>query len=126
MSLRIQIGKSDHNGDPVFLTGADLKSHVHGVGLSRSGKSKLIELIARDLIVKRKGFCVIDPHGTLYRDLLDWLAVMRLDREITLFDPSYENRITGFNPFKSIYTDEARITTKVERLVSSTMRAWGT
>jgi hypothetical protein len=110
----------------VYLTDSALKSHVHGVGLSRSGKSKLIELIARDLITKRKGFCLIDPHGTLYRDLLDWLAVMDFERDITLFNPSYEKRIVGFNPFQSPYTDEARIMTKVERLVSATMRAWGT
>lgn len=112
--------------EPVFLTATDLRSHVHGMGLSQSGKSRLIELIARDLITKRKGFCVIDPHGKLYRELLNWLVVMRFERAINLFDPSYEKRIVGFNPFQTNYADETRIMTKVERLVSVTMQAWGT
>jgi hypothetical protein len=125
LSLRLHIGTSTVGDQPVFLTPDDLRSHVHGIGASQSGKSKLIELIARDLITKRKGFCLIDPHGYLYRDLLNWLIVMDFERPITLFNPSYEKRIIGFNPFQSEYTDDARLMTKAERLMSATMMAFG-
>jgi type IV secretory pathway TraG/TraD family ATPase VirD4 len=99
---------------------------VHGVGASRKGKSKLIEHIARDLIKEGSGFCLIDPHGELYENLIQWLAYLKPRREIELFNPSYEQRVVGFNPFKlDGQKDEARIATKVDRMVAATLRAWG-
>src|SRR5262249_25976320 len=85
---------------PLVLTAKDLDSHVHGVGGTRSGKSKLIEWLARQLITRRHGFCLIDPHGTLYNSLVQWLAYLSgRRRDIVLFDPSSESRVVGFNPF---------------------------
>jgi hypothetical protein len=106
----------------VALEPWDFTSHVHGVGLSRTGKSKLIELIVRDFITKRIPFCLIDPHGTLYHAVLDWLTVMKFDRPLALFEPA---RGTGFNPFTTLHTTEAQIMTKTDRLVSATLMAWG-
>ncbi|MDQ3816170.1 MAG: TraG/TraD/VirD4 family protein [Acidobacteriota bacterium] len=116
MSPRIRVAEN------VVLEPWDFMSHIHGVGLSRTGKSKLIELIVRDFITKRVPFCLVDPHGTLYNAILDWLVVMKFDRPLTLFDPA---RGTGFNPFRTPYTTEAQIMTKTDRLVSATLMAWG-
>lgn len=110
-------------GSDTYLEPADLRSHLHGVGLSRTGKSKLIELIARDLITYRIPCCIIDPHALMYGELLDWLTVMNFERPITLFDPS--RPAVGFNPFASQETDPARIMTKAERMLSATLLAWG-
>jgi type IV secretory pathway TraG/TraD family ATPase VirD4 len=106
----------------VYLESRDLISHIHGMGLSRTGKSKLIEMIVRDFIIKEVPFCLIDPHGTLYNAILDWLVVMEFEQQITLFDPS--RGTVGFNPFKSDHETEAQIMTKAERLVSATFIAW--
>jgi DNA helicase HerA-like ATPase len=108
----------------VTLTHKDLGTHVYGIGKSRSGKSKLIELICRQLISNHQGFCLIDPHGTLCRDLLSWLAFMRPNRDIYLFEPNNEERIVGFNPFLLPQKDEARIMTKAEKMLAATLRAW--
>src|SRR6185436_4500535 len=101
----------DPLGKKVYLTEEDFETHFHICGLSRSGKSRLIEHILRELVISRIPFVLIDPHGELYRSLLHWLAYMRMDRPILLLDPSYEERIVGFNPFLTAYTDSARITT---------------
>ena len=109
----------------ITLGKEELKTHVHGVGKSRSGKSKLIEHIARSLITQNKSFCLIDTHGTLLRDLLTWLAFYEPDREIYIFEPSNENRIVGFNPFYLQTQDPVWVMTKTEKMVAATLKAWG-
>lgn len=122
--MRLYVGENDE--ERLYLIDRDLQTHVHGVGASRKGKSKLIEHIARDLIKEGSGFCLIDPHGQLYENLVQWLAYTKPRRDVVLFNPSYEQRIVGFNPFKlDGVKDEARIATKVDRMVAATMRAWG-
>ena len=37
----------DEEKRPLELTAEDLQTHVHGIGASRSGKSKMIEWICR-------------------------------------------------------------------------------
>ena len=107
------------------LTSDDLKTHVHGIGKSRSGKSKLIELICRELVIKNRGFCLIDPHGSLFRDILEWLAVIKPSRRIHLFEPSNTRHVVGFNPFTLDTKEPDWIMTKTDKMVAATMRAWG-
>lgn len=110
------------DGNRIQLTDNDLETHLHGVGATRTGKSKMIEWIARELIRRREGFCLIDPHGTLYWDLVRWLTYLQPKREILLFDPSYENRVVGFNPFQAQVGDAS---TLADRRVKATIKAWG-
>jgi hypothetical protein len=115
------IGYSE-SGERIALTDKDLETHVHGIGASRTGKSKLIEWMARELIRDRQGFMLIDPHGFLYEDILRWLTYVRPRREIVLFNPSLESRIVGFNPFRP---GPDHISTQVDRRVRATVKAWG-
>src|ERR1051325_6006386 len=121
--MRLFIGYSE--GRPVYLEDQDCISHVHGMGLSRSGKSMLMLFILMQLVRMRKAFCLIDSHGSLYRDLLGWLVANCYRQPIILFNPSYEKRIVGFNPFLTPYRDEARIMTKAERLSQQLLRVFG-
>lgn len=118
---RLFIGKTE-DGLRLDLNAEDLQTHVHGVGASRTGKSKLIEWIAREMIRERQGFCLIDPHGFLYNDLVRWLAYTSPNREIVLFNPSSEGRIVGFNPFRR---GTGELSTQVDRRVRATLKAWG-
>ena len=126
--MKLKIGtENDEDGDPIFLTGDDLKAHAHGIGASRAGKSKLLEHIAREFIKTREGFCLIDPGGFLYQELVQWLAYVRPSRNnITLFDPAFEKRVVGFDP---LHIDgeksEAMISVRVDRMVSLTLKALG-
>lgn len=121
--MKLLIGYSQ--GLPVYLTDKELRTHLHGIGLSQQGKSKLIQFLVSQLIKAGKPFCLIDPHYTLYNDILTWIAVNGYSRPIVLFNPSYSKRIVGFNPFISPHQDIARLMTKAERLVSSVLRIWG-
>ena len=115
------IGFSE-DGERIELTDEDLQTHVHGIGATRTGKSKMIEWLARELVRRKQGFCLIDPHGTLYDDLLRWLTYLQPNREILLFNPSFDQRIVGFNPFHSQYGD---VSTQADRRVKATIKAWG-
>jgi excisionase family DNA binding protein len=124
----LKVGNEDNErGRELHLASADLKAHAHGIGASRAGKSKLIEHIVRQLIKQRQGFCLLDPGGFLYQDLVQWLAYVRPERsEVTLLDPSYQNRIVGFNPLHITgpKNDEI-ISAKVDRLIALTCKALG-
>jgi len=121
----IHVGNTDDR-TRVFLSSHDLQTHVHALGASRKGKSKLAEYIVRQLVKTQKAFCLIDPHGELYGNLLQWLAYVRPKHDVILFNPSYEKRIVGFNPFTiADPTDEAKLSTKVDRMVAATLLAWG-
>lgn len=117
----IFIGRSE-DGKPVELTAQDLETHLHGIGASRTGKSKLIEWITREFIRRGQGFCLIDPHGTLYHDLVTWLAYRKPRQKIVFFNPSYDQRIVGFNPFQARAGD---VSTQADRRVKATIKAWG-
>lgn len=109
----------------VLLSDPDLSAHIHGIGASRKGKSKLIEHIAREFIKSGHGFCLIDPHGHLYADLVAYLAYIRPRNPIVLFNPSYPARVVGFNPFcLKGEKSQARIATKVDRMVKATLTVW--
>lgn len=122
--MRLWIGYTNGADGPekLYLDEEDLETHVHGIGGTRTGKSKLIEWIARELIRNRAGFCLIDPHGQLYDELVMWLTYLRPDREMILFNPSSTDRIVGFNPFTH---DSGDIGARVDRLVRATAKAWG-
>jgi excisionase family DNA binding protein len=126
--LLLSIGNQEHEeGTPLYLSDRDLKAHAHGIGASRMGKSKLIEHIARQFIREHQGFCLIDPGGFLYQDLVEWLAYVRPTRsEIVLLDPSYEKKTVGFNPLQiDGQKNETTISAKVDRIVALTTKALG-
>lgn len=70
-----------------------------------------------------QGFCLLDPHGTLYDDVVAYAAHHVLDREIILLNLSKPDSVVGFNPFRQ--TTGADISVQVDRRLSSTFHAWG-
>src|SRR3977135_2969895 len=85
---------------PIHLQPDDRLIHTHVIGSSGSGKSKFLEWMMRQDLKNRQGFCLIDPHGKLYDDVVAYCARHVLDREIVLLDVSSPDSIVGFNPFQ--------------------------
>ena len=113
---------NDALGRPIALTPPERAAHMHVIGSSGSGKSKFLEWMIRGDVANRQGFCLIDPHGTLYSDILAYCAHWVIDREIILLDLSKPNHVIGFNPFRRGYGD---ISVQVDRRIAATMHAWG-
>jgi hypothetical protein len=109
-------------GSPINLTPKDRKTHMHVIGSSGSGKSKFLEWMMRGDLSNRQGFCLIDPHGTLYQAVSDYCAHKVLDREIILLNLSEPGSVIGFNPFRR--AEHGDISVQVDRRIAATMRAW--
>ena len=79
-----------------------LKTHMAIFGGTRQGKSKLFELICRQLIANDRGFAFIDPHSDTADDLLAFLSFHYqelgfLRKQIHYLNPS--ERLFSFDPF---------------------------
>jgi hypothetical protein len=96
---------------------------MHVIGSSGSGKSKFLEWMMRGDLRNGQGFCLLDPHGTLYDDVAAYAAHHVLDREIVLLNLSKPDAVIGFNPFRR--AADADISVQVDRRLSSTFHAWG-
>ncbi len=113
----------DADGKKVFLTSKERERHMHVIGSSGSGKSKFLEWLLRGDIKNREGLCLIDPHGSLYEDIVRWLAYHNLsDRDIILLNPSSGDYVTGFNPFVKT---GGEVSVRVDYQITATIRAWG-
>jgi hypothetical protein len=93
------------------------------IGSSGSGKSKFLEWMMRGDLRNGQGFCLLDPHGTLYDQVAAYAAHHVLDREIILLNLSEPNAVVGFNPFRK--APDADISVQVDRRLSATFHAWG-
>jgi DNA helicase HerA-like ATPase len=75
-----------------------LSAHVYTIGISGSGKSKLLENIVAQLVAGGRGCGVIDPHSLLIDDLLAHLVTRQ-----TLADPAIKRRILYVDPSRRDY-----------------------
>src|SRR5205085_1723765 len=109
-------------GNRIRLTRDDRKAHMHVIGSSGSGKSKFLEWMMRRDLDNRQGFCLIDPHGMLYDEVLQYAAHHVLERHIVLLNLSEPKAIIGFNPFQRI--EGADVSVQVDEKTALTLAAW--
>jgi hypothetical protein len=107
---------------PIRLSPEDRKIHMHVIGASGSGKSKFLEWMIRGDLKNRQGFCLLDPHGTLYSDVVKYCGHKVLDRDIIPLNLSAPDSIVGFNPFQKALSGSVSV--QVDRRIAATMHAW--
>jgi energy-coupling factor transporter ATP-binding protein EcfA2 len=107
----------------VELSAAERETHMHVIGSSGSGKSKFLEQMMRGDLDNRQGFCLIDPHGSLFEDVLNYCSHKVLNREIVLLNLSEPEQVIGFNPFKR--APHGDISVQVDGMIRAITRAWG-
>lgn len=97
--------------------------HMHVIGLSRQGKSFFLEHLIRQDIENGAGVCVIDPHGELYDNLVEWLAANQMQerRRIHLINPSASQWAVGFNP---LCRGDANPETRVGAMLDACQKVW--
>src|SRR5438552_14624354 len=117
----LMLGYNAHER-PIRLLPEDRKVHTHIIGSSGSGKSKFLEWMMRGDLRNRQGFCLIDPHGTLYKDVLAYCSHRVIKREIILLNPSAPYDVIGFNPFRR--APDGEISVQVDNRITATVHAW--
>lgn len=83
----------------------DRSSHLHILGKSGTGKSKLIELLVRSDMQHGAGLALLDCHGDLVDDVLSLVPQERI-RDIAIFDISDYEYPPCFNPFANVLLSE--------------------
>jgi len=82
---------------PVFLTEEARRAHMHIIGGSGVGKSKLLEYMIRQDIQGGKGLCLIDPHGNLFDSILEFMVRYGFDKRLIVINPAESEWSVGLN-----------------------------
>ena len=95
----VYIGKTTYRNKTIefgIKDGNDRLRHMYMIGKTGTGKSSLfLSMIIQD-IIKGNGVGVIDPHGDLIKEILDYIPEERI-KDVVLVDPSDFDRPVGIN-----------------------------
>ncbi len=89
----------------IYLKNEDRFRHFYVVGQTGTGKSSILQVMARQDIRQGRGIAVIDPHGDLANDLLPFVPKSRSE-EVIYFDPADMARPLGINILEAQSDDE--------------------
>lgn len=101
------LGKSVYRGitRDVYISKADRQRHMYIVGKTGTGKSEFLKDMIMHDIKNGEGVCVIDPHGELVDDIMEFIPVERAE-DVIYFDPSDIERPMGLNIMEAKTEDE--------------------
>jgi hypothetical protein len=109
------------------LTRKERQTHLHIVGSSGVGKTKLLEnLIRQDISNWSKSKCgvlVLDPHGNLYDNLINWLAWTEFDRPIIPIDLRQDDWVVSYNLLRQRQSADPAVLVKT--LIKAIAYVWG-
>lgn len=92
------LGANVYRGDEkiVKIKHEDRMRHLYVIGKTGTGKSVLQVNLAIANIKNGDGVCVVDPHGDLIEDILQFVPKERAE-DIIIFDPADTERPMGLN-----------------------------
>jgi len=97
------------------------RGHMYIVGKTGTGKSTLIENMVISDIKKGKGLCLIDPHGDLAKDVLDFVPKRRI-KDIIYFNPKDLEYPVSFNPLEKVSPDKHHLV--AQGVISCFKKIW--
>jgi len=106
---------------PFFIKDQDRLGHVYCIGKTGVGKSTLLENMAISDIQKGKGLCIIDPHGDIAEDILNYIPEERI-KDVIYFNPADIENSIAFNPLRSIHPDHQHLV--ASGLISTFKKIW--
>ncbi|MDP4103340.1 MAG: type IV secretion system DNA-binding domain-containing protein [Bacillota bacterium] len=118
-----RIGKTNfRNTNQVFgIKEKDRAGHIYCIGKTGVGKSTLLLNMAIDDIYSGKGVGIIDPHGDLSENILDYVPRERI-KDVVYFNACDTNYPIAFNPLYKINTEERHLV--ASNIVSTLKRIW--
>lgn len=107
MTEHLILGTRDYYGHegPFTLSAADRRHHVYVIGKSGTGKTTLLRNLILQDIEAGRGVGVIDPHGDLASELLDYIPKSRT-KDVAYFDPADIEHPIEFNLLAKVPRDK--------------------
>lgn len=82
--------------------------HFYVIGQTGTGKSSIMQVMARQDFANWEWVCIMDPHGDLARDLLPFIPRERAD-DVVIFDPSDTDRPLWLNLLEAWSEEEKEL-----------------
>jgi len=117
----IPIGTRDDNHETFYLE--DRRRHLVCWGMTRVGKSTLLQNIAEYNIREGLGCTVIDPHGSIVESLLGRIPKSRT-RDVIYINPQL-TKVVGVNIFAGVGTIDQKVSAVVDAFRKMFSDAWG-
>jgi len=126
----VKLGIVGGQGTPLEMTPEQRSTHLYVCGSTGTGKSKMLENLLRQDIAKwhesKCGLLLLDPHGSLYDSLLNWIAwngdVLK-NVPIVPIDLRQKDWTIGYNVIRP--RTEADTSVIVENFVQAMSYVWG-
>ena len=123
----MELGTNVSNGRPVVFSKEKRATHLYCCGATGTGKSKFLEnLIRQDILkwrVSKSGLLLIDPHGSLYDSLMEWMAFHRLKRPVVPIDLRSDEWVVAYNMLRDRPGADPSVV--VSNFVQAMAHVWG-
>lgn len=114
-------------GGTLTLPASARDKHLYVAGGTGSGKSKFLERLIRQDIANwpksRSGLLLLDPHGSLYDSLVDWLAAHQVNRKLILIDLRRNDWVPSYNLLRKRAVANPSVI--VDNLIEAMAHVWG-
>jgi hypothetical protein len=121
------LGRMPGSDEPLRFTRKMRDKHLYICGSTGTGKSKFLEhLIRQDIVAWRESKCgmlVMDPHGTLYDSLMNWLSWNRIERPIIPIDLRQDSWVVSYNLLRQRQLTDPSVL--VDNLTNAMAYVWG-
>ncbi|MGA8899727.1 type IV secretory system conjugative DNA transfer family protein [Bradyrhizobium sp.] len=131
---------SFHSGDITYLARTDFRnrrqlfgikredrfSHVYVIGKTGTGKSTLLETMARQDLSRGNGFALIDPHGDLVERIAQSVPAHR-QGDVLYLNAADPTQPYGYNPLRRVRQDHIALAASglMETFQKMWPEAWG-
>src|SRR5262249_51230942 len=109
------------DGQPIYLAPKHLRTHLHLIGPTGQGKSRLLLWFFQLLCHTNRPIVLIDPKGGLYRMARDWALTNGFSKRLVLFDLSGD-MLPRYNPLRE---NGLRIDLQAQWVREGVKSAWG-
>lgn len=99
----------------------DRLGHIYAIGKTGTGKSTLLQNMAISDIERGNGFCLIDPHGEIAEDILNYIPETRIS-DVIYFNATDLDHPIGFNPLYGVPSNEHHLVTS--NLIGTFKKIW--
>lgn len=106
---------------PFGIKDQDRLGHLYVIGKTGVGKSTLLLNMAISDIHRGNGLAVIDPHGDLVEELLDYIPSERI-KDVVFFNATDIDFPIGYNPFHGVKPAQYHIV--VSELIYTFKKIW--